>query len=110
MSHLTSVLMLNLFIFTNFLPGDFRCQDSQGCVSRSLVCDGLAHCHDSSDEVNCPSLPAPASRANVLMCSLGSRSCNNGRECVSYKHVCDGENDCMDGSDEQGCPETCRKG
>uniref|UniRef100_A0A4W6BST5 Si:dkey-88l16.3 n=1 Tax=Lates calcarifer TaxID=8187 RepID=A0A4W6BST5_LATCA len=53
---------------------------------------------------------APAVRANVLKCRMGSRPCNDGTECVLYNHICDGEKDCMDGSDEQGCPETCKQG
>ncbi|XP_068561731.1 LDL receptor repeat-containing protein egg-2-like [Cebidichthys violaceus] len=82
---------------------DFRCKDRWSCVSRSLVCDGLPHCHDGSDEVDCPSSAPPAAQANVLKCRLSSKPCDDGRECVFYSHVCDGEKDCMDGSDEQGC-------
>ena len=94
----------------NILPDDFRCKDRRSCVSKSLVCDGRFHCHDGSDEVNCASVAAPAVRANVLKCRVGSKPCNDGTECVLYSHVCDGENDCMDGSDEQGCLETCKQG
>ena len=74
------------------------------------MCDGRSHCHDGSDELNCPSVATPAAQANVLKCRMGSKPCKDGTECVLYSHVCDGENDCLDGSDEQGCPETCKQG
>ncbi|AWP15061.1 putative low-density lipoprotein receptor-related protein 2-like [Scophthalmus maximus] len=86
---------------------DFRCKDRRSCVSKSLVCDGRSHCLDGSDEVDCPAVVAPAvapaARANVRKCRMGSRLCRDGTECVLFSHVCDGERDCRDGSDEEGC-------
>lgn len=82
---------------------DFMCMDRRKCIPRILLCDGRAHCHDGSDEVDCPTVAAPLSRTNVLKCRSGSVPCQDGTECVLYNHVCDGEADCKDGSDELGC-------
>ncbi|XP_034457661.1 low-density lipoprotein receptor-related protein 2-like isoform X3 [Hippoglossus hippoglossus] len=82
---------------------DFRCKDRRSCVSKSLVCDGRSHCHDGSDEVDCAAVAAPAPRANILKCHMGSRLCRDETECVLFTHVCDGERDCRDGSDEEEC-------
>ncbi|KAK0134856.1 SCO-spondin [Merluccius polli] len=79
------------------------CKDRRSCVSKSLVCDGRAHCHDGSDEVGCPAVAPAAPQTSSLSCRLGSRPCGDGQQCVLYSHVCDGEPDCGDGSDEQDC-------
>lgn len=106
---LISYLKWNVFLFL-FPTADFLCKDRRSCVSRSLVCDGRAHCYDGSDEANCRGVSALSAPANVLKCRMGSRLCNDGKECVLFSHVCDGEIDCLDGSDEQGCQETCKTG
>lgn len=89
---------------------DFLCKDRRSCVSRSLVCDGRAHCYDGSDEADCRSVTAPPLKSNVLKCRMGSKPCKDGKDCVLFSHVCDGEIDCIDGSDEEGCQETCDEG
>ncbi|XP_077478907.1 uncharacterized protein lrp13b [Stigmatopora argus] len=89
---------------------DFRCKDRRSCVSKALVCDGWAHCHDSSDELNCQSVVVSPTIAGVLNCRTGTKLCKDGTECVILSHVCDGEKDCLDGSDEEGCQKTCDKG
>lgn len=71
----------------------------------SLVCDGRAHCHDGSDEVDCQRAADPAGQANPLKCRWGSKRCRDGTSCVLLSHLCDGEEDCEDGSDEEGCGE-----
>ena len=92
------------------LPADFLCKDSRKCVARTLVCDGRSHCHDGSDEVGCPTIAAPTSKAAAQRCRLGAKQCLDGRGCVLHSHVCDGERDCQDGSDEQGCELKCQPG
>ncbi|XP_067106350.1 low-density lipoprotein receptor-related protein 1B [Osmerus mordax] len=89
---------------------DFRCKDRRKCVARILVCDGRSHCHDGSDEVGCPTIAAPTSKAAAQRCRLGAKQCLDGRGCVLHSHVCDGEKDCQDGSDEQGCELKCKPG
>lgn len=81
------------------------CKDRRICITRDLVCDGRSHCHDGSDEVDCPTIAPPTVQANVLSCRRGSKPCKDGLDCVLYIHVCDGEVDCKDGSDEEGCGE-----
>lgn len=41
---------------TACVAGHFRCTDGSGCISNSLVCDGIYQCDDHSDEHNCPGL------------------------------------------------------
>jgi len=37
----------------NCRPGEFRCNASQTCISRSKVCNGDTDCLDGSDEIDC---------------------------------------------------------
>jgi len=88
-----------------YISGDFRCKDRRRCISKSLVCDGRAHCSDGSDELGCPAVAPLAPLTSSLKCRMGSRPCGDGKLCVLLTHVCDGESDCEDGSDEQDCSE-----
>lgn len=31
---------------------DFRCRDREFCISADLICDGVDHCDDGSDETS----------------------------------------------------------
>lgn len=33
---------------------EFRCEDGLGCVKKTVMCDGINHCLDDSDEKGCP--------------------------------------------------------
>uniref|UniRef100_A0A3B4Z2U9 Uncharacterized protein n=1 Tax=Stegastes partitus TaxID=144197 RepID=A0A3B4Z2U9_9TELE len=114
--------------FINLIPSsvaDFLCKDRRSCISRNLVCDGRPHCHDGSDEVDCPT--PPATQANILKCRQGAKCdgyvdcsdrsdevdcqrpprcptqlrCPHSHECLQKEWLCDGEEDCKDGSDEK---------
>jgi Low-density lipoprotein receptor domain class A len=54
------------------------------------MCDGVSHCLDNSDEMNCQSCASPAF------------NCGNGH-CINSVLRCNGVDDCMDKSDEIGC-------
>jgi len=86
-----------------FLTADFRCKNHLGCVSKSFVCDGRAHCQDGSDELDCPAVVPVAPQTYGLKCPKALKACRDGQQCVLYSHVCDREPDCEDGSDEEGC-------
>ncbi|XP_035811393.2 low-density lipoprotein receptor-related protein 2a isoform X1 [Amphiprion ocellaris] len=72
----------------------FSCGNGK-CVPNSYRCDGVDHCHDNSDEVNCG--------INNTTCSPSAFTCANQR-CVPAGWRCDGHNDCFDNSDEINCP------
>lgn len=79
----------------------FKCSTNDACVHRSMVCDGVQHCGDGSDEqLGC-------SRPQAIECpSERPFQCSNSERCIRRDHVCDHYNDCVDGSDEQNCPTT----
>ena len=68
----------------------FTCADQVTEIPRSLVCDGIYHCPDQSDET----------RAGQTMCS--PLSCQIGPQ-IYQIFQCDGSQDCVDGSDEADC-------
>jgi len=35
------------------VPGDMKCDNDGTCVHSDMVCDGVNHCSDGSDESNC---------------------------------------------------------
>ena len=63
----------------------FRCRNGH-CVNATNVCDGINHCSDTSDELDC--------------CPKDQFQCTSTKECIANEKTCDGTKDCQDGSDE----------
>ena len=104
------------------LPNDlvlltFPC-GSDFLIAMAYVCDGVQHCADNSDEVDCPN-----SRCHASLCSVYSNStklatllrrsicpvhymyCSSGSgHCVSHTSLCDEVRNCENGEDEYKCP------
>lgn len=104
---------------------EFVCKNRAQCLFQSLVCDGIKHCKDGSDEdseyAGCGERRSCASpvfcyanaNANVCrraavpsefgkVCDAYTFQCANG-VCVSLEWKCDGMDDCGDYSDEANC-------
>ncbi|KAH9496244.1 hypothetical protein Btru_012802 [Bulinus truncatus] len=71
----------------------YLCID-RSCITWFHLCDGIGHCPDSSDEINC------------VWCNPNAFWCQNGK-CAPHSHRCNGIDDCGDGSDEILC-ESCK--
>lgn len=68
-----------------------RCSSGE-CIPRDWICDGIAHCHDASDETK--------AKCKNIQCPGYSFQCSYGA-CIASTAVCDGTKDCVDGSDEE---------
>ena len=63
------------------------------CCSRELWCDGVKHCADESDEINC----------QAQACKNDEFQCETTRHCIPNSWKCDREADCVDATDELNC-------
>ncbi len=108
---------------------EWPCQDTDGCVKKLQVCDGIKNCNDESDETvdfcteweclpgygKCEDVPkcvawcdGPMECSNGLDeqnceaydCAEGKQKCADNRQCIDDKDICDGPTQCFDGSDE----------
>ncbi len=91
---IASVLCMRPNVPTKNLPLVIMFQCADGAhVLKLHVCDGIAHCKDGSDELDC--VVHPRSPLHF--------KCENGNS-ISWSKVCDGRKDCSDVSDENICP------
>nr|XP_002730426.1 PREDICTED: uncharacterized protein LOC100377451 [Saccoglossus kowalevskii] len=87
------------FVLPYYVPcmdGDFNCTNGIHCIKPYLVCDGIIHCEDKSDERDC----------FYEECGDDEFHCENGSErgrCIPSNLVCDKTLDCYDGQDEDNC-------
>ncbi|XP_033639902.1 uncharacterized protein LOC117300278 [Asterias rubens] len=77
--------------------GDFSCSLNSLCLKPFLVCDGINHCGDFSDEDSC--VYENCDDVTEFKCNKGS----SAGVCISKSLKCNRKNDCYDQDDETGC-------
>ncbi|XP_070545645.1 uncharacterized protein [Ptychodera flava] len=78
------------------LPSDFTCKNGTHCIKQYLVCDGINHCQDMSDEDNC----------DYGECGSDQFRCASGSPkgyCIDDRWRCDRKDDCYNQEDEMNC-------
>ncbi|XP_052807533.1 multiple epidermal growth factor-like domains protein 10 [Mya arenaria] len=73
--------------------GQFYCNVSRRCISKSDVCDGYNGCSGGEDE-------SPPACAMDVCLKKGFHACNVSQRCIRKDKVCDGNTDCPRGEDE----------
>lgn len=105
----TNSIVQLTYRFCKFLKigeAGFVC-DGNRCLRSRIVCDGLVHCKDGSDE-----LPEHCA---AVTCPPDKFQCKDSKQCIPRSFLCDGNADCHDKSDEMEncteCPEfRCNNG
>ncbi|KAM7533535.1 hypothetical protein Aperf_G00000120326 [Anoplocephala perfoliata] len=92
----------------------FACADfavSGTCYGLAQRCDGVHHCADKSDEMDCLESQCSLEALRFLCLPLNTSVVPNttvlqAGECIPLDHICDDHIDCSNGVDES--PELCR--
>ncbi|KAH0549345.1 hypothetical protein KQX54_008464 [Cotesia glomerata] len=84
-------------MFTACKEDQFECA-ALYCIPKEQRCDGVNHCSNGRDELNCDT-------HTPSYCLSGQFRCNDGH-CIDGSLHCDGRSDCSDRSDERNCPVT----
>ncbi|ETN81331.1 Low-density lipoprotein receptor repeat class B, partial [Necator americanus] len=102
----------------------FECGGTEAkCISKFYTCDGVPHCSNQADEMNCrellwhfndtghckhsvdgPGHPWSSFFLAPRICLPGQFQCHDNKKCVAPGGLCDGVEDCWDASDEKFCP------
>lgn len=82
----------------NCLPHEYKCKNEGFCISIELICDGIRHCLQGDDEINCQNFSPK-----------GFFKCRNEIQYLPKEKVCNNIVDCLLGSDEINCFKNTKK-